>query len=393
MSKRERTECPVCYDDDHPYSTNWHCCSEGHSWCETCSSALRNAECPVCKVEIDVNPSKRSKNLLMKQLIGQETTVCEHCDQTMTKEAYADHDVAACAKTAYVERMVSKTLGNGDVHHFEGNKGKEKLVRVVHTNGFIRFFEDEKHVRFEFAASKSLHGTIQFFEDNKHVRTEYAKSHPKHGMIESIFEGDKWRIEFHAPHPHDGKVEFYMLEYDGLVRTEYHAPHPQDGKIEFYELGGESDEHVRTEYNAPHPHAGLIEFYEDGKHVRNQFAAGTTKHGVVEFFESGKHVRTEYNRAYHGRIDFYEDGKLKRREYHAPNPAAGSIIFYEDNKGVCEAFNAPHSMHGVIQFYFYNYDYERDCHIGKHVRTEYAVSDPRHGLIEFFEDGKHVRSE
>jgi hypothetical protein len=226
MSKRKHTECPVCYDDDHLYSTNWHCCFQGHSWCEPCSLALHKAECPVCKEGIDVNPSKRVKNLLMKQLIGQEMTVCEHCNQTMTKEAYADHDVVACEKKAEDERMVSKTLGNGEIHYYEGNRGKEKLVRMefaseeeIHfydgmanllrmefkcKNSCICYYNGDfdKLYRMEFASGHFSYGTILHYEKKMQVRATYAKGHKFHGMVKHYDEHESlYKIDFEEGHP------------------------------------------------------------------------------------------------------------------------------------------------------------------------------------------------
>lgn len=101
MSKRKLTECPICWEDNHSFATIWNCCSKGHSWCGECNIALRNSQCPVCKLAIDVNPSKRSENIVVKQLVGMETITCEYCDQTMTKESYEDHKVACVEEKVF----------------------------------------------------------------------------------------------------------------------------------------------------------------------------------------------------------------------------------------------------------------------------------------------------
>ena len=78
-------ECPVCFG--LPAAGEWHQCLEGHCYCIDCWRRLRPRRCPECKDPIPLRNRNRDREAMVAAL----PAVCDHCGETTTLGAMAEH--------------------------------------------------------------------------------------------------------------------------------------------------------------------------------------------------------------------------------------------------------------------------------------------------------------
>jgi len=80
MTAAEELQCPVCLDTP---PGEWHQCSNGHCFCQSCFTAIPSRLCPQCR---DPLPP-RNRNIHYERSVAALPTACTHCAQATTTSA------------------------------------------------------------------------------------------------------------------------------------------------------------------------------------------------------------------------------------------------------------------------------------------------------------------
>ena len=80
--------CPICFELP---AGEVHQCFEGHCYCVDCWRRLHPRRCPECRDPITLRNRSRAQEARIAAL----PAICDHCDQTTTRGAMAEH-LRAC---------------------------------------------------------------------------------------------------------------------------------------------------------------------------------------------------------------------------------------------------------------------------------------------------------
>lgn len=131
--------------------------------------------------------------------------------------------------------------------------------------------------------------------------------------------------------------------------------------------------------------------HEDITLMRMEFAATHSQHGEIYFYEKDKWATEQIRYFNHQCIIFNtivrhltENTQALRREYATTDPKHGQIQYFENGEvDMRIEYAATHPKHGEIHFYEKN----------KFVRREYTPNHPQHGEINFYKRDTLVRTE
>ena len=119
--------CPICFELP---AGEVHQCLEGHCYCVDCWRRLQPRRCPECRDPIPLRNRSRAQEARVAAL----PAVCDHCDQTTTRGAMAEH-LRACqqrpiACTAAAKQPLAGRVRALDEEEEEEEGGRRRRQRV-----------------------------------------------------------------------------------------------------------------------------------------------------------------------------------------------------------------------------------------------------------------------
>ncbi|EOD29612.1 hypothetical protein EMIHUDRAFT_365780 [Emiliania huxleyi CCMP1516] len=138
------------------------------------------------------------------------------------------------------ERLVRLKFASGQVQHFEGDAGAERKVRTVFADGAVAHYEGEKGAE-RVVRVVCASGSVQYYEDERGaerlVRKEFSSGEVKH------FEGERGAERKVRAELANGQVHHYEGEQgaERKVRTEFAS-----GTVKYYEGEKGAERKVRT---------------------------------------------------------------------------------------------------------------------------------------------------
>ena len=119
--------CPICFELP---AGEVHQCLEGHCYCVDCWRRLQPRRCPECRDPIPLRNRSRAQEARVAAL----PAVCDHCDQTTTRGAMAEH-LRACqqrpiACTAAAKQPLAGRVRALDEEEEEEEGGRRRRQRI-----------------------------------------------------------------------------------------------------------------------------------------------------------------------------------------------------------------------------------------------------------------------